>query len=108
MPKLDKTLVTSLIRTDRRYRGNVRTLAEATGIPYGTLRNAIGSGDDMRYERITLVADALGVDESRIIEMTGPPTPPPQQPKGPKSPPPRRKREKKGPKRPSADMRAAS
>ena len=110
MPKLDKTMVQALLRTDRRYRGNMRTLADATGIPYGTLRNAVGSGDDMRYERVTLVADALGVDENRIIEA-GVPTPPPEQPKGPKGPPPvRKKKDKdtKGPKRPGSELRAAS
>lgn len=107
MPKLDKTLVLALLRTDRRYRGNIRTLAETTGIPYGTLRNAVGSGDDMRYERVTLVADALGVDENRIID-DGIPTPPPEQPKGPKAPKKGRKKEPKGPKRPDRELRGVA
>lgn len=108
MPKLDTNRVRYLIREDRRFRGDVRKVAEQAGIPYGTLRNAIGCGDQMRYERVSLLAEALMVTVAAIVEATGiPDKPPPQPPNAPKAPP-KRKDEKKT--RPKTDdtLRQAS
>jgi hypothetical protein len=111
MPKLDKDRVTYLIREDRRFRGDVRKVAEATGIPYGTLRNAIGSGDQMRYSRVSVLAEALLVDVKGIVDDTGIPDKPPEQPpNSPKAPRERKDKDEKktGPKRDTGELRAAS
>lgn len=67
MPKLDRDRVLALIRDDRRFRGEVRKVAEAAQIPYGTLRNAIGSGDQMRYSRVSRLAEVLLVPPQLIM-----------------------------------------
>ena len=110
MPKLDRDRVTHLIREDRRFRGDVRKVAEQVDIPYGTLRGAIGCGDQMRYSRVSLLAELLMVRADSIVEATGIPDKPPEQPPNSPKAPPRRKDEeekKTGPKR-TDDMRAAS
>jgi hypothetical protein len=76
MPKLDRDRVLSLIRKDRRFRGDVHKVAELVDIPYGTLRNAIGSGDQMRYSRVSLLAEALLVPPEWILADDDAPTPP--------------------------------
>jgi hypothetical protein len=111
MPKLDKDRVTYLIRKDRRFRGDVRKVAELTGIPYGTLRNAIGSGDQMRYSRVSVLAETLMVDVKGILDDTGIPDEPPQQPpNSPKGPRERKDKDEKkaGPKRDTGQYKAAS
>lgn len=111
MPKLDKDRVMHLVRGDRRFRGDVRKVAEQTGIPYGTLRNAIGSGDPMRFARVSVLAETLMVDVERIVEDTGIPDKPPEQPpNSPKGPRERKDKDNKktGPKRANRDLKAAS
>lgn len=68
MPKLDRDRVLTLIRADRRFRGDVRKVAELLpDIPYGTLRNAIGSGDQMRFSRVSQLAEVLLVPPAQIM-----------------------------------------
>jgi hypothetical protein len=67
MPQLDRDRVLALIRDDRRFRGDVRKVAELINIPYGTLRNAIGCGDQMRYSRVSMLAEALLVAPGLIM-----------------------------------------
>lgn len=68
MPKLDRDRVLTLIRADRRFRGDVRKVAELLpDIPYGTLRNAIGSGDQMRFSRVSQLAEVLLVPPQQIL-----------------------------------------
>ena len=69
MPKLDRDRVLTLIRADRRFRGDVRKVAESLpDIPYGTLRNAIGSGDQMRFSRVDQLAELLRVPPELILQ----------------------------------------
>jgi hypothetical protein len=113
MPHLNTQRVTNLIRRNKKFRGDVRLLAEATGVPYGTLRNAVAGHDGMRYYRISLLAEALGVPDDKVkdlIRATGIPDEPPEQPKNePKAPPKRKDVKKKAPRRDASDrMRVAS
>lgn len=108
MPKLDRDRVRQLIRDDRRFRGDVQKVADLTGIPYGTLRNAIGSGDQMRFSRVSVLAEALLVTPDWIIDKGIPDKPPPQPPNGPKAPPKRKGRDRRDPQRTEDHLQAAS
>lgn len=112
MPKLIPQRWVHIVAAHRLFRGDLQKLATVTGIPHGTLRNAIAGHDEMRLGRIYQVAQALGIpdgDVPTLIVDTGiPDTPPEQPPNTPKAPPKRKDEKKTGPKKPTDDLRAAS
>lgn len=69
MPKLDSPRWLKLIAGHRAYRGDLRRLAVVTGIPYGTLRNAVHGHDQMRLSRIYELADALDVPDKAVFGL---------------------------------------
>ncbi len=85
-----------------------RKLAELTGIPYGTIRNAVAGRDVIRLDRIYAIAHHLVRDGEDVRDVVaeiayasdGTPDTPPKQPSKPTSPPKRSTTERtKGPKR---------
>jgi len=96
----------------------VRVLAEKTGIPYGSLRNAVGGIDEINLGRIIQIEEALGLEPPGCLVATDPQPQPEGTPKPGKSPQPernsgpgrdsderqgsRRDGAKKGPRRPAS------
>ncbi len=103
MPKLNSSRIKHRIAE---LDWSVEQVASMTGIPYGTLRNAVAGRDPINLHRAYRLLRALNVpgyvqlsiDDLLVGDQK--PTEPPQQPKGPKSPPTRQEREpSRGPRR---------
>lgn len=92
--------IKELIAGKYRCRDSVRKLSEESGIPYNTLRNAVGGSDPIALWRIVQIGDALGVPTSDIVATNdGTPDKPPEPRKVPKPEPQRKEKAGKAPKR---------
>lgn len=100
MPNLNTTVVAHRAAQLSEGRDALVVLAKTTGIPHGTLRNAVGGRQPLSLARCYTLAEALDLPIHEVLANNdGVPDLPPKQPKGPKAPPRRQDHEdeKKGP-----------
>lgn len=119
MPRLDSERIKRRIAEVFNGPDGVAKLAKATGIPHGTLRNAVAGRDQMRLYRIVRLEAALGVAEGSLTAHDNPgeqpqppenPAPAPTTPaKDPKAPPTRTNGgdDRRGPRRAATLRRSA-
>ncbi|RZQ59805.1 hypothetical protein [Amycolatopsis suaedae] len=108
MPMLNGSVVKHRVAQLGRGRDALRKIAEATDIPYGSLRNAVGGRQELGLPRCYTLAEALELTVREILaDPDGVPDLPPEQPKRPKSPPKRQDKEqdRKGPRRNTVGVR---
>lgn len=49
----------------------VASFAEATGLPYNTLKRRIQTGRNLRIDELSMIADALGMEFTELMEAAG-------------------------------------